>query len=257
MTTTAVRDLKPRLTRGAKSTILGVRAVLFLGLRYRCPCCGWRVRAFAGQWSILGTSPAGYCPRCNVKARHRRIWRHLENHAELGRDHRVVLEVAPWPGLARALRRHPGVEHHGVDLRPTPGCADIRGDATALPLRGGSFDLVLCVHVLEHVPNDRAVIAEIYRCLREGGLAIVSVPLGFDGPTDEDPSIRDPDERARRFGERDHVRAYGLDLADRLRDAGFDVTLYRESELDPAEGRRFGLKGDENIFHCVKPGSAA
>ena len=107
--------------------------------------------------------------------------------------------------------------------------------------------------MLEHVPDDRAAIAELHRCLRTGGLAVVSVPLDLERPTDEDPSITDPEERKRRFGERGHVRAYGLDLADRLRSAGFEVSLHRETDLDQDERRRYGLKGDEHVFHCIKP----
>ena len=253
MTVVIHRSLPDRLTAAARTAALEVRAVLFAGRRYRCPVCGRSVRAFADQWSLLRTAPAGYCPRCNVKARHRRVWRHLQQHADLGGDHLVVLEVAPWPGLARALRRTPHVDHHGVDLEPAADRADVRGDATALPFRTGTIDLALCIHVLEHVTDDRAAIAELHRCLRSGGLAVVSVPLDLEQPTDEDPSSTDPEERKRRFGERGHVPSYGLDLADRLRSAGFEVSLHQETDLDHDERRRYGLKGDEHIFHCIKP----
>ncbi len=253
MSVATSRSLSDRLRARAKTGALGIRGVLFAGRRHRCPVCDGSVRAFADQWSLLRTAPAGYCPRCNVKARHRRVWRHLEQHADLGGDHHVVLEVAPWPGLARALRRTPHVDHHGVDLEPAADCADVGGDVTALPFRTGSIDLALCIHVLEHVTDDRAAIAELHRCLRTGGLAVVSVPLDLERPTDEDPSVTDPEERKLRFGERGHVRAYGLDLADRLRSAGFEVSLHRETDLDQDERRRYGLKGDEHIFHCIKP----
>lgn len=253
MTAVIHRSIPDRLTAGAKTVALGLRAVLFAGRRHQCPVCGRSVRAFAGQWSLLRAAPAGYCPRCNVKARHRRLWRYLEQHADLGGDHRLVLEVAPWPGLARALRRMPHVDHHGVDLDPVPDRADVGGDATALPFRTGSIDLALCIHVLEHVTDDRAAIAELHRCVRTGGLAVVSVPLDLERPTDEDPSITDPEERRGRFGERSHVRAYGPDLADRLRSAGFEVSLHLETDLGEDERRRYGLRGDEHIFHCTKP----
>ena len=237
-----------------KAGVLALRAGVFAGRRHGCPVCRWSLRSFAEERSLIGTSSTGYCPRCNVKARHRRVWRHLEDHTDLGGRHRTVLEVAPWPGLARALRRKPGVDHHGVDLSPRHDRADVGGDAEALPFRTGSIDLVLSVHVLEHVEDDREAIAELHRCLRPGGLAVVSVPLDLDRPTDEDPSVTDPEERARRFGERSHVRAYGLDLSDRLGEAGFEVSLHLETELDVAERDYYGLRGNEHVFHCVKPG---
>ncbi len=50
------------------------------------------------------------------------------------------------------------------------------GSVTALPFASGHFDVVLCNHVIEHVPDAEAAIREIVRVLRPGGLAIVGVP---------------------------------------------------------------------------------
>ncbi|MBT8240474.1 MAG: class I SAM-dependent methyltransferase, partial [Acidimicrobiia bacterium] len=117
----------------------------------------------------------------------------------------------------------------------------------------GAFDLVLCVHVLEHIEDDRSAIGALFDVVKPGGWALVSVPLQFDRPTHEDPSITDPDERARVFGERSHVRAYGKDLGDRLTTAGFQVDLDLAADVPVDVAERFGLRNDENIFRCVKP----
>lgn len=55
-----------------------------------------------------------------------------------------------------------------------------------------------------------------------------------EGATDEDPSVTDPEERLARYTQRDHVRFYGLDVADRLESAGFTVTILDDTML-PAE----------------------
>ena len=39
-----------------------------------------------------------------------------------------------------------------------------------------SFDLILCNHVLEHVPNDYKALKELYRILKHSGIAIITVP---------------------------------------------------------------------------------
>ena len=62
-----------------KDAVLLARGILFLGRRYQCPLCGWHMRAFAAEHALIKTSETSYCPRCNSKARHRRIWRFLEN----------------------------------------------------------------------------------------------------------------------------------------------------------------------------------
>jgi SAM-dependent methyltransferase len=145
------------------------------------------------------------------------------------------------------------IDHVGVDLvRHGPEVTQL-GDVTALPLESSSFDALICIHVLEHVVDDRAAIAELFRVLRPGGWALITVPLRLDRRTHEDPSVTDPKERERQFGERSHVRFYGVDLLDRLRAAGFTLRLDPASEIDPATRARHGLRDDENVLHCLRP----
>lgn len=233
-----------------KAIVLWVRGVAFAGRRYVCPCCGWSLRGFVGRWGTTRTNTDGYCPRCNAKARHRRLWLYLDEHGLL-RDGSVrVLEVAPWPSLASRLRRRTGVAHVGMDLRPEGRHVNVAGDARSLPVRPGSFDVVLCTHVLEHVDDDLRVISELRRSVGPGGVAVVSAPLRMDAPTHEDPSISDPVERERLFGERSHVRLYGPDLRDRLEASGFEVTIDWATSIDAAIRRRHGLRTDEHLFIC-------
>lgn len=242
----------PRLAFVKRLLLLG-RGLFFVGWRYRCPCCRWPVRGFVGRRGLLRPISDGLCPRCNSKARHRRIWIYLNDRAALRTVDRCILEVGPWWSFAPRFRRMTNVEFVGLDRERVGPQVTVVGDAAAAPLRSEVFDLALCIHVLEHVPDDRGVIAELYRVVKPGGFAVVSVPLRFDRPTHEDPTITDPVERLRLFGERGHVRYYGLDLRDRLADVGFDVHLDPASGVPEETRRRFGLRTDENIFHCVKP----
>lgn len=247
------KALKGSRFAGLKKAVLFLRGVAFMGRRYVCPVCNWRLRGFADRWGLIGSNADGYCPRCNAKARHRRIWLYLEANSNLGTDRLRVLEVAPWWSLSRRLQRMANISFVSLDLvRNGPHVTTV-GDVTGMPLRSDTIDAALCIHVLEHIDADREAIAELYRVLKPGGWALVSVPLRLDRPTHEDPSITDPEERARVFGERSHVRYYGLDLMDRLRAPGFSVRLDLASQV-PADVRlRFGLRDDENIFHCHKP----
>jgi hypothetical protein len=75
--------------------------------------------------------------------------------------------------------------------------------------------------------------------------------------TREDPSVTDPHERERLFGQYDHVRLCGADYPDRIREVGFEVA--REdyvAGLGEPQRRRYGLRLGEPFDLCLKPGPA-
>jgi SAM-dependent methyltransferase len=182
----------------------------------------------------------GICPRCRSHPRHRAIALLLERGDLPGRR---LLHFAPEPLLDPVFARLPSLERVTADLYVP---ADLRLDITDMDLPDSSFDLIFCSHVLEHVPDDRAAMRELRRVLIDGGIALVLVPYRLAVTTYEDPSITSPLGRMVAFGQQDHVRIYGADLGDRLRDAGFEVedrtvaalideTTVERSELDPEE----------------------
>jgi SAM-dependent methyltransferase len=232
--------------------LLFFRALLFVGFRYSCPCCGWRLRAFTGGGASLTTRDLGYCPRCNSKARHRRIWLFLEQRTNLFSDPLRLFEVSPKYSFARRWVKMRNLRFVGGDLLDRPYIR-LRMDLLATPLRSNIFDAVICVHVLEEIHDDRKAMQELFRVTKPGGWALVSVPTQMDHKTYEDPRITAPKERRRAFGEDAHVRIYGYDLVDRLDACGFDVQVDLASDIDPANKRKYGLRDDENIFLCRKP----
>jgi SAM-dependent methyltransferase len=125
---------------------------------------------------------------------------------------------------------------------------DVRASMTELPLAAGSVDLALCYHVLEHIPDDAAAMAELARVLSDGGLALVQVPWRPDRLTDEDPSAGEA-ERLARFGQADHVRWYGADFEARLHRAG--LTWLRVTPLEvlgPDAVEAFRLSPHEAVW---------
>jgi SAM-dependent methyltransferase len=127
-----------------------------------------------------------------------------------------------------------------------------RMDVTNVPHRNGSFDVIYCSHVLEHVPDDRRAMREFFRVLKPSGWALLLVPIRVPH-TVEDPSIVDPAKRRELFGQEDHVRRYGPDFADRLRGVGFAVkTISAADVLDKDDIERMELAHTEPMYLCTK-----
>jgi ubiquinone/menaquinone biosynthesis C-methylase UbiE len=126
-------------------------------------------------------------------------------------------------------------------------------DITDIQYEDQSFDVIYCSHVLEHVQNDKKALRELFRVLKNDGWAILLVPITSE-TTVEDPSIVDPIERLRAFGQEDHVRKYGRDYVDRLREAGFTVEITKVDDLVCAdEAVRMGLTpASGEVYHCTK-----
>jgi len=113
--------------------------------------------------------------------------------------------------------------------------AMVKMDITDIRYPDESFDVVICNHVFEHIVDDVKAMREIYSVLKKGGWAILLVPIEDMDKTYEDFSITADYEREKAFGQSDHVRRYGRDYIDRLKTAGFNVTVVNIGELASAE----------------------
>ncbi len=231
--------------------------LLYRGRRLECPVCGGRFRRMRhgrGRRDVQ-------CPRCGSYERVRALWLFLRDQTDLSTGSHRVLHFAPEPSIAAAIEAMPGVEYLSADIEP--GVAMEVVDITAIPHAEGSFDAVICSHVLEHVPDDGRAMREVFRVLSPGGRAYFMQPVDFErAETYEDPSIVTPEERLRAFNQHNHVRVYGRDIRERLASAGFEVTERRYTEeLDPADRARYALQdGDATaredvVFVAVKPSS--
>ena len=220
-----------------------VRRRLFAGERHFCPICGSRLRRFL----VLHRAYHLWCPVCRSLQRHRLVWLLLQREwQERLRPGVRLLHLAPEPALAAHFRRLAGEGYVSGDL--SAGQVMVKLDVAALPFAAASFDLLYCSHVLEHVPDDRAALVELRRVLAPDGQALLLVPITA-AETEEDPTLADPVERERRFGQHDHVRRYGPDFAARMAAAGFQVRRIQTEELaDPTAVRRFGLTPGEVVF---------
>jgi hypothetical protein len=232
----------------------------YYGNDHQCNICGRNLRRFRFEkitkvtdecWRARGLEPAeAECPFCASRPRHRTAFIYLKQQTDLfdGKPKRM-LHIAPEPSLGPVFQAIPNIDYISGDLDPTK--AMVQMDITDIHFPDNSFDVIYCSHVLEHVPDDRKAMRELARVLKPTGWAMLAVPI-FSDKTFEDPSIKTAADRERVYGQWDHVRMYGSDFVDRLRESGFDVTVDRfVTGLSEDMVRRHELSREE-IYLCRK-----
>ncbi|WP_407556167.1 class I SAM-dependent methyltransferase [Winogradskyella sp. 4-2091] len=154
--------------------------------------------------------------------RHRLLWLYLNNETDFFKANKKVLHFAPEQCFLKRFKKLKNLDYTTTDLLSP--IADVKADICDLPFEDNSYDVILCNHVLEHIQDDTKAIQELYRVMKPGGYGIFQIPQDLNrAETFEDDNITDKAERAKIFGQYDHVRVYGRDYFDKLRSIGFKV----------------------------------
>jgi SAM-dependent methyltransferase len=237
----------------------------YKGNGFTCNCCNKQYEKFAPRYPpaddkqalekhhvIAGYGEHVYCPYCLSTSRERLMIALFSTQIPVAGKH--ILHLSPEPHVFTFLKQQAIVTSTDI----TPGFyqkidANIQyADATGLPFLANAFDLVIGNHIMEHIPNDRLAMQELYRVLQPGGIAVLQVPFSESITTTlEDPNIRDPEQQSARFGQKDHVRIYCLsDYMNRLREAGFQVSYLSYGSLSAFY--QYAIQPNEGFIHIMK-----
>lgn len=246
---TIPRPLLIRLSYVARPVL----AILLKGNKFTDPIDGKNFRTFL---------PYGYgTQRNNVLSpstlsleRHRLLWLYLQNETDFFNPKKSlkVLHFAPEQAFYKRFRSQKNLDYTTTDLFSP--LADVKADICHLPFEDDQYDLVLCNHVLEHIPDDTKAMQELYRVLKPGGMGIFQIPQDLSREvTFSDDSITDAKERAKIFGQYDHVRVYGRDYFNKLRSIGFKVIEEDyTTKINPELVEKYCLAQGEIIPVCFK-----
>ena len=208
-----------------------------------CPVCG-----FHGMFISVG-KPSRWdarCLNCGCRERHRLTWLWMTEGGGNRLEGKRILHFAPEKVILRRMLGNPLYET--ADLMQEGVTHQL--DITDIHLPDASYDVVMANHVLEHIPDDRKAMRELFRLLKPGGIGLFTVPINpTRHSTYENPAIVSKAERWAHFSAHDHLRYYGLDFADRLTEAGFAVETFR---MTPEEEVRYGLLRDEWLYVARK-----
>ncbi|VAV84215.1 Glycosyltransferase [hydrothermal vent metagenome] len=210
--------------------------------------------------SFKGFLPYGYgkqrnnalSPSTLSLERHRLLWLYLKNETDFFSAKLRVLHFAPEQAFYKRFRTLKNLDYVTTDLNSP--LADVKADICNLPFSDNEFDVILCNHVLEHIPDDTKAMQELYRVLKPGGMGVFQIPQDLSRKTTfEDDTITDKKERAKIFGQYDHVRVYGRDYFDKLRSVGFKVDeVDYTAKLSSEDISRYCLAKGEIIPVCFK-----
>lgn len=227
-------------------TVRPFLAFFLMGNRYTDPIDGKSFKSFL---------PYGYgkqrenvlSPSTLSLERHRLFWLYLINETDFFKAPKKVLHFAPEQAFYKRFKKMTNLDYVTTDLNSP--LADVKADICNLPFEDQTFDVILCNHVLEHIPEDTKAMQELYRVLKVGGMGIFQIPQDLSREkTFEDNSITDKKERQKIFGQYDHVRIYGCDYFDKLRSIGFKVDEVDYTKtLSEAEIDKFRLAKGEII----------
>ena len=224
-----------------------------------CPICGYKGVDFSPYPQIIHREVE--CPQCHSHERHRAVWLFFKQNSHLLKEGNKFLHFAPEVQF-QELFKNSGMEYHPVDITKENWYIDEIVDVQDIPYEDDYFDLVYCSHILEHVPDDRKAMSELLRVLKpDTGIALILVPINgiaFELPYDdtktlEDERINTPELREKYYGQFDHLRLYGSDFKDKLKETGFTVEsddFIKRLGYETIE--RYALIRNENIFVCKK-----
>jgi len=186
-----------------------------------CPLCKNKVK----NWLQYSSRPNVKCPHCKSAERHRLTALFLNNKKNIYSN---FLHIAPEKTL-QGLFKEKSKNYICGDLNPKR-YSDLNAiylDATDMPFGNNFIDCIYASHILEHIIEDRKAMSEMYRVLKEGGTLLAMVPQKMSlTKSDEDYTINTPEGRKQKYGQWDHVRYYGLDFSERLKECGFYIEIY-------------------------------
>ena len=216
-----------------------------------CPIAKKKFKRFIKSGNDLLT------PSNGARSRHRLVWHFLENELNILNIRLRLLHVAPEYSYFQILNKQKNIDYVPGD-KMTLGYSNQKGvnhiDLTDLKYDDSSFDIILANHVLEHIPNDKKAMTEIYRTLKNDGLGVITVPINEKlEKTYENPSIVSPKDREKHFGQWDHVRLYAFDIKERFEHVGFEVEIIRYlNKFSKEEKEKYGFMYDVFIIVLKK-----
>lgn len=195
------------------------------------------------------------CSNCGASDRDRLFAIFLEPLLK-GAGNIKLLDFAPSKTLRYLFfNRFKNIEYRTADL--SMAGVDDHVDIQNLSIyNNDSWDVIICSHILEHVPDDQKALNELFRILKPKGWAIIMVPIFLDVKETHEISNIDnkpEDYRWKYFGQDDHVRMYSkTDFLKRMEIAGFSVKEHGVDYFGTQSFEKHGIHPRSILYVATK-----
>jgi len=216
---------------------------------------------FCKNINIIGTDPDNFgCPFCFCTDRDRHFFAYFDKLNLWPNNESRILHFAPEIQLYKKIESCNPLEYIKADWTPESyinrGIKDVKKiNLMEIPFENNHFDIVICNHVLEHVPNLQKGLAEIYRVLKIGGFAILQTPVSqLLHKNFEDPGITTDTQKIYFYGQNDHVRIISKNqFFEDLENQGFKLAIVPHEDLfDNDFAKIHGVNAKEDLIRVIK-----
>jgi SAM-dependent methyltransferase len=236
--------------------------IIYQGNKHYCNLCKSHTRIFFGygeksdffsEREIIGARfrENAMCPCCSSLERHRLLYDYLENHTDIFKESCSILHFAAEGNIKNKLFENTQIDYYSADIVKNRAMYQV--DITKIPFPSQKFDYVLCNHVLQDIEDDRKAIMEMKRVLKSNGTIILSFPLCISQHnTYEDMEKKSFKERFETYGDKYHVRIYGLDVKQRIQSCGLHVQEYiwKDHINDRPNHMLMSIHEKDRLFVC-------
>ena len=241
--------LPEALRNSIRVSIRKAKSPFYYGNKYECNCCETSFRKMLPKAKRSNAE----CPKCGSLERTRLLLHYLKNETSIFEKKLRVLHFAPESSLYSILSK---LDLEYIDGDIHPAYANNIVDITDIQFEDDYFDLIICSHVIAHVPDEEKAIQELRRVLSPKGKAIILTFINSDSKETIDHDWINTDElRREHYGEPDCLRLHGSDFKSTLEKEGFKVNQidYRK-KLGPKIMNKnvLGEGPREWIFDCSK-----
>lgn len=248
------------------------RTINKLGKRKKCYICHQTFNNFAKyrggfknvplwrtKFNTVGSDIDNYrCYYCGCNDRERHLFMYFD---KIGFWSRIkdaeVLHFAPEKNLSAKIEEYIPSTYVKADLNPSNKTIQ-KIDITNIPFNENTFDILICNHVLEHVPDYTKALNEVFRVLKKNGIAILQTPYSkLLQKNFEDSGINTEELRKLYYGQEDHVRYFSENhFLKSLANAGFKLEiLQHDSIFENNLARFYGVNDKEDLIRVLKPGN--